>query len=188
MKVVVRLSCMSLTSAAVSVLLILQVWWLWKHQYEERSPFNFVLLKVKWQSKKSEPVRLLVPSWSACLDVSGRVDPGREEWDLIPDFCGAEELLTFFIHVFSLKLEKMILKNKVSQWTHVIHSKGIFPFFFFFWALLPLLHVYFGEMVYPTVFRWIWSIVVLSTIEVIGVLYWIVKCLLKQGLLWKSRF
>lgn len=106
MEVVICLSCMSLATAAVSVLLILQVWWLWKHQYGERSPFHFVFLKNKWQSKKSEPVRLLVPSWSACLDVSGRVDPGREEWDLIPEFCCAEELLTFFIHVFSLKFEE----------------------------------------------------------------------------------
>lgn len=52
---------------------------------------------------------------------------------------------------FPLKLGKIILKNEVSQWTHAIDSQGIFPYFL--GVLLPLLHVYFGEMAYPTVFR-----------------------------------
>lgn len=58
----VCLSCMSLTSAAPSLLLILRVWWLCKHQGEEQSLFRFVLFKIKCQFKIYEPVRLLVPS------------------------------------------------------------------------------------------------------------------------------
>lgn len=186
MKGVVCLSCMSLTSPVVSVLLILPAWWLWKRQcVEELSPFYFVVLKIKWQSKPSELVRLLVLSWSACLNVSGRLDLGREEWDLIPEFCGTEELLTFFIDAFSLKYRNIDLE-KQNEPMDSCHSQ-IKQFPLFFLVLLSLLTVYFGGMVYPTVFRWTCSIVVLTTIEVIRVLSWTVKCLLKQGLLWKSR-
>lgn len=105
------------TWAAVSAPWILQFWRLWKHHREEEcSPFHFVTLKTKCQSKKSEPVKMLVALWSACLGVSERLHPGRKEWDLIPEFC-CRRIAHFFYSC------------EMSQWAHAIHKSKNIPIF-----------------------------------------------------------
>lgn len=105
------------TWTAVSVPWILQFWWLWKHHCEEEcSPFHFVTLKTKCQSKKSEPVRMLVAPWSSCLGGSERLHPGREKWDLIPDFCFR-------------RIAHFLCSGEMSQWALAIHKAKNIPNF-----------------------------------------------------------